>query len=830
MPEAKLFVLDVSIDAENRAISLRLTHDGAEIGVNDVHLDSHPAAAWEAVFDTQAHVHRHERAARPAETPSATNDAADAAAAELIEQLGVFIGRHIIGAAAINALSTGDDRRALVVRFPGAPDHPLTSAFAQIPWHMARPALGVRPLMQRNVIVRVEPPELPAHAALSLYPGEPLRVLLVFTEAPGCRPLAARLERERLRALFYDEIMPDNQVMLDILCHGVSRERLRQKLEDAGGYHIIHWSGHGHDIDPLARGPEDEDTSSILCGGDLVDLLAETGTLIPQLVFLGASHSGPLGRVRDWDSLNAWLRDPASAPGSGDRATFETLLGRHGGCGDAALKLLRVGVPQVIAMRHPASGAYTRRLARRFYRSLLASRAPLSADSALALAARELTADPRTGEHHPADHAAAVAFGSTSVRFTLDKGQSPDLELRRPQPQPLLRGRADLDPPAGFSGRGMELGRLALEWLPKRGAAVALIHGAPGIGKTTLAAEAVHLWHRQFHSVFAFQARAPGLSLDDFYRDLDKRLMRASPPYRERCKENEERRVFLPPRQDLSGPERYEILRENLIDALASASILTVIDAFEGNLGSIPVENGYLCSDPEWDALLKALPERLANASGSRVLITSRSAVASLAGSREVVSIEIHPLLANEALSIVEAVEPLRALLGGSPADRDLVRRVLDVSAGHPAALRRLGDLAQEGRQVLEAGLAPLPVPREELMPVLSIRPAARSLRPPAFAATPPPPPVVPGLGASSEAAALAPVAAATPVPPPPETAARDRGVDLAPPTPEKIAERAVILLMERLDPKERSLLWRITRAPAPMRLELIKRLSELSK
>lgn len=833
MSETKLFVLDVRADHETRAVSLRLTdQQGALLGVSEVRLDSQPAAMWEGLLNTAGAVLRAEQAARAAQT----GDPEHAAAAEIIERVGVFLGRQVIGGASIDALAAGDERRCLLVRFPGAGVDPLTSALACVPWHIARPALGVRPLFERNVVVRVSPPAAPpsaavaqgAHgalgggnAAVTREPGEPLRVLLVFTEAQGARPMASRVERERLRELFYDEIMPDRQVMLDILSHGASRERLRQKLQDAGGYHVIHWSGYGNE---LTGGPEPGgDTARLLRGSDLAELLAEAGGFIPELVFLSAAHSGPLGAIHDWSELRQRLlnENEAAAPSSaaraaptsapGDRRSIPQLIEttqRVAGCCETALELARAGVQQVVLTRHPAGNAYARRLARRFYRALLGADVPQPVDSALALAQRELIADPRKAEMHPLDHASTIVLGERALRFDLERGASPDLELRRPQPQPLLRGRSDLDPPPIFAGRAGELGRMAAVWLPKKGAAVALLHGTEGLGKTALAAEAIHLWHRQFHWVIALGVHGAGLALDDFYREIDKRLMRASPVYRERCKENEERRVFLPARQDLTGPERYELLRDNLIDVLSTASILVVIDGFEANLGAVPIENGYLCADPEWDVLLRTFVERLADVSGSRVIVTSRSPVASLAGSGEVVPIELQPLMAHEALSLFEGIDTISGLLRGPAPDRELAWRILEASAGNPVAMKRLGDLAREGRATLERAFvvgappagAPSPEARDPDFPSqgFPIEPPRRD------EATPPP------------------VLSMRPVTRP------SAGVGGSPNTPEQVAERAVALLLEKLTPEERNLIWRLSRAPAPAGAELVKHVAGL--
>ena len=42
-----------------------------------------------------------------------------------------------------------------------------------------------------------------------------------------------------------------------------------------------------------------------------------------------------------------------------------------------------------------------------------------------------------------------------------------------------------------------------------------MVQGLAGLGKTALAAESIHLWHRRFDGVFAFQAKPTALTLDD---------------------------------------------------------------------------------------------------------------------------------------------------------------------------------------------------------------------------------------------------------------------------------------------------------------------------
>lgn len=78
--------------------------------------------------------------------------------------------------------------------------------------------------------------------------------------------------------------------------------------------------------------------------------------------------------------------------------------------------------------------------------------------------------------------------------------------------------------------------RLGRQWLGEGGPAVALIQGLAGLGKTALAAEAIHLWHEHFDYVLAFQARPTALQLNDlpFGSGLCSHDCREPGPYRMR--------------------------------------------------------------------------------------------------------------------------------------------------------------------------------------------------------------------------------------------------------------------------------------------------------
>jgi tetratricopeptide (TPR) repeat protein len=745
-----LFILDVETDAATRRATLRLQDgDGVHLGAQVVTLDDPRPALWSALFDTRRHV----AAFRDVEAPEAQ-----------LAAIGRFLGDHVLGPVIAGKLAEGKDRRTLLVRLPDPAHDALAAAFARVPWELARAPGGGETLLARNVAVRVAPAGARPgrEAALALGKDEAVRVLLVFAEAPGSDPLAVRLERERLRALFFDEVLPQRRVEVDVLCHDVTRRSLRAQVRARGGYHVVHWSGHGH-AGALEIGlDEEEGAPPRVSGEELVGLFVQAGGFIPPVVFLSACHSGAL-----------------AGPGNGDRAE-----GDAAGLAGTALSLARAGVKQVVAMRDRVGDRYARRLARRFYRRLLADGAHHAADEALALARRELAEDEaRRAQYDAVDHATPLVLGAESVRIEPRAARSPQMDRQKPRPQPLLTsGSRELDPPYGFVGRGEELTRLSRGWLAAEGAAAALVQGLAGLGKTSLAAEAVNLWFDRFDYVFCFQAKGGPLSIEDFYVRLHQRLTLASPAYRARCKENELARLYVAPGPDLTGQERHEALRNNLIDALESERVLLVIDNFETNL----LPHGgpdHTCQDPAWDALLEALGDRL-RGSGSRLLMTSRHKPAALA--KRGLWIPLGPLPPDEARLFFEGQPPLRGLRIGDDEGKRLARRILQVSRGHPLILARIADLARPHHDKKTDGLTA--AGRAALSEALDkITGRGFEAVPDAFA------------GTRTD-----------------EERERERAYL------EDVAVGAVDLLIGRLGPEARALLWIVTRAGEPVPGDMI--------
>ncbi|MCP4697967.1 MAG: CHAT domain-containing protein [Gammaproteobacteria bacterium] len=687
----KLFILDLLTRPAEQRAELRLSDGrGIHLAASQIDLNQHRPALWEGLFDTRSHVQRY-----------GFNHAG--AQRKLLGELGRFLGEQVLGAEIMDKLTADFRHRTLLIRLPDTENDLLAAAFARVPWEIACSEKQPDTLAELNLAVRAVTAgtELSGDLEQTVKPEESLRVLLVFTETPASNPLAVRLERERLLELFHQEILPHRQVEVDVLCHGVTRAAIETRVRERGGYHIVHWSGHGSQ-NTLELAGEDGGTIS---GQGLVRLFRKAGGFIPQLMFLSACHSGSFISVRDWAGLRAAIagQQPELSENSkkSEGSKKGTEKGSEKGYTGAALELLKAQVPQVVAMRYAVGDAYARRLARRFYKHLLSDKALFHADSALVLARNELLEDARADEHEPTDHATPLLFGRSRVQLHPRAGRSPQLNKRRPQPQPLLPGSRELDPPFGFVGRNAELGRLATEWLPRSRdkSPLAIIQGLAGLGKTALAAEIINCWHNRFDWVLAFQCKGEPLNAEDFYQRLDQKLTLASQAYRETCAGHPARKLFLDPgdfdaeagglglkNSDLkNGEARYDLMRENLLQALSDEAILLAVDNFETNLMPQPDSGVYRCRNPEWERILAALSGL--RDSGSRIVFTSRHLPAALPLSDQVlldfqpvqpgnpenggvVWLPLGPLPMAQALLYLDNREQLRQLRHGDKAGR----------------------------------------------------------------------------------------------------------------------------------------------------------------
>lgn len=350
-------------------MTLRLRDErGQHKGFHEFTLSEHRPTLWEGVFDTRRHVSRYKNSLR---WPDADEPETEQ---QILDRLGVFVGDAMLGPEILTELTASQQRRSLLIKLPSATDDVLAAALARVPWEIARPAPDQPTLMERNVIVRAEtadtatPDSAVLDAARKVAAGEILRALLVFAEAPGAAPLAMRRERRELLDLFAANILPKTRVEVDVLCHGVTRAALVRQILSRGGYHVVHWSGHGHYNRLQVLG--DDGQAAYLTGEDFVQLFREAGGFIPHLVFLSACLSGTMIDITTWSQFQALLLGQEPDDKQAEAPALPEILDNPAGYAGTALALLRCGVPQVVAMRYEVGDAYARRLARQVLSAL----------------------------------------------------------------------------------------------------------------------------------------------------------------------------------------------------------------------------------------------------------------------------------------------------------------------------------------------------------------------------------------------------------------------------------------------------------------------------
>jgi len=284
------FDLIITTDYSNGSAEFQLLdHAGDHLAYHHTDFKQIRAGDRRALFDLRSHLDKY---------VDAGSEQAE------IERIGVCIAEEVLGEDIFRILWKPNAQRTLRIQLPGATEteNQLAAGLARVPWEIARPGAGKDTLADRNLVVRVvhdmqDPENLPDR----LKSDECLRVLFIFAESRGSRPLAARQERRALRDLFENKIYPKRRILAHFLTHGVTRERLRAQIEENGGYHAVHWSGHGGmNVLELAKPGGEQD---LLSGADLLGLFDKAGGFIPRLFFLSACHSGEILPVSDWNEF-----------------------------------------------------------------------------------------------------------------------------------------------------------------------------------------------------------------------------------------------------------------------------------------------------------------------------------------------------------------------------------------------------------------------------------------------------------------------------------------------------------------------------------------------
>jgi tetratricopeptide (TPR) repeat protein len=627
----------------------------------------------------------------------------------LMIELGDFLTQQVLGEPLAAHLFQRQRLGTLFVELP-VERRPEALELTRIPWELTRYAgkwladagLGVQIVPQ--ALLPPGPQLADALQAIQPFdPGGPLRVLLIFSLARGTTALAMREEREQLTSFFLGELASAYQVQVDLLQYGVTRVALEEAASQQGGYHLIHFSGHG--VEHTAIGSDgrqqtrlglllerDDGGPDAITGEEFADIFRRNGDP-PHLVFLSACHSGELGER--WQLAALWqdLRRRSDRD-SATREMPEALTAPPGSTyTGVALSLLRAEVGTVVAMRYAVGDDFAREAALRFYRRTLRDSNPPARALAQVMDQARRSRGPGDRAH---DWVVPVLFGQVAAQapIALHRGRS------RQADQLAVAGKLPLTlrRPPRCVGRSDQLRALRHALLSPDGQPLTLLWGIGGLGKTTLAAEAIHLWHAHFECVHGVQPPGPQqpFALESWLQELDYLAATVA--------QDVTSRIWLARRADETAEQWLERRIDALVTLLNRHRWLLVLDSMESNLwreGEDSADDpGPRCTfqDPRWGLVLQALAQRL-ESHGARVLLTSRLAPAELLAEPGCRKLPLGPLPAAEWLLFARSPDNpnLRRLCYATDeAERQLLWRLLQAARGHPYLLATLERLAAD--------------------------------------------------------------------------------------------------------------------------------------
>ena len=665
-----VLLLDVTGFSDEAHWSWRLTaSDGEVLATHDVSLDS-AAAEYEGFADLYDYLHWH-----------AAPDRQRADASRLVAGVGRWIGAHVFGevAAAIAARATAgpvvvrvripDEARVLFAR-------PLELAY-----------VNDRPLALRDVSLVLEPAEQVTSLPEGAAPLEGrLRILAIFSLPESEMALGLRHERHRLEQLI-GRIRDSGQVAVDlrVIQYGVTRDRLRDVLQEQEGWDIVHISGHGLPGGLLLE--HDDGRPDLIGTRTLIELLelsrprlrlvtltscesAAAEAAVP-LVQLGGSRTaawqaeahGPVasgGAVAE--SAVAASTDiddeiavamPTREPGDPGTAPEETLLPT------LASRVARQAGCAVVAMRYRVSDEFAMMFTDGLYRYLLRDRNPLPR-------ALQRTLAEWAPDAPPLSVAAPALFGSPAATLRLSAPEGPSAVSAAAVGAGELVG---VPPePERFVARMGVMRRASAALAPRNLSRGVVFHGMPGVGKTACALELAHTHEHSFSRVLWYTMPGEVADCRDALRAFLSYLSYA-----------DEKLPWLSCAQVAGETEPFRQELSQLSQAFARQGLLLVVDQVDALLTG----DGHW-RDDHWAMLIHAL---VAHDGPSRLVFTSRRSPPRVGGS---VLIEpVYPLSQLEGGLAGLQFDEFRALLIGAAGIEhaeggQLVARMLLAVQGHP--------------------------------------------------------------------------------------------------------------------------------------------------
>lgn len=573
--------------------------------------------------------------------------------ARIVTEVGQWLGAEVFGPVG-ESLAKAARRAPVTVRVivPG-------DAKALLFWPFPLAHAGGRPLVVQDITLVMEAAG-DSTVGDSAPVGSQLRVLGLFSLPEGGRALNLRRERHALARLVSRIAARGKAAEALVLQYGVTRERLRDVLEEAEGWDIIHISGHGAPgklLMETASGEPDKVTAT-----ELADMLAPARERV-KLVTISACWSAAVTIAEQRRLLGLpVLIDPLSGRASGQATSpggFAGELSERLGCA-------------VLAMRYRVGDGFAIELSGKLYELLADRGQPLA--RAVGMTVKDLTA----GDRFRALSAATPAlFGTGVAEITL-------AAPRRTGPRSYGTGElkmAGFPPQAeSFVGRTGVMARSSAALAEDSGVPGVLLHGMPGGGKTACATELAYTHEHAFDRLVWYKAPDEGMEISGALTDFALALERYLEDFQ---------MVHL-----VSDAEKLAGFLPRLTELMEHSRVLLVIDNGESLL-----TDGGQWRDERWGQVVGALT---AHRGLGRVIVTSRRvppggpgviAPGAAAGSPGLLRESVDALSADEALLLASELPHLRGLIAGDlpGIDRDTARTLavgmLSIAQGHPKLL-----------------------------------------------------------------------------------------------------------------------------------------------
>jgi tetratricopeptide (TPR) repeat protein len=598
----------------------RLTdEDGKWLADQEVKLN--PAdAEYEGFLDLPSHLARHSAPDRRREDE-----------ARLVRQVGEWMGRHFYGSIGDKILDAGTPA---IVRVQ-VPEE--AAGLLYRPWELGY--VQGQPLALQDVTLIFEVPG--KTAAVKRVPvGERLRILAVFSLPVDANALNLRQERYELARTIRAIGQQGRAIDLRVLQYGVTRDSLKQVLEEGEGWDVVHFSGHGLEAHLILE--KLDGTVDRVPSNDLVKLLRPARGRLKWVTL-----SACLSAAATVEETLAWLgvepkRGPAPTAATGELQTVARALVQSLDCA-------------VLAMRYPVGDQFAIDLGRGLFEGVLEKKQSL---------ARALQVTLPKVSDGPDVNAAAVATPTLFGRYAA--------ELALPVPKGEAPVRLELahfpDEPKRFVGRVGLLTKARGTMARECASTGVLFYGMSGGGKTACALELAY----QYQDIDRFQHfvwfEAPKGDSDisgaliGFARQWDIQVDVPEVPL-----------IAIANADD----EKFAANLPRLSRFLEQRSVLMVLD----NLESLLRENGQW-RDPRWEKLMAVLVNHHGQ---SRVVLTSR--IRPQPHDSGVLELPVHSLTLQEAALLARQSPNLGKLLR-EPSHRALVIRALKLVQGHPELLR----------------------------------------------------------------------------------------------------------------------------------------------